>query len=299
MENVIINIKNSYILLLGLLFSVNIYAKCPTAASISKYTKRLTSYKGYVDLQRNRDKLDGLCIYRVSFRENNLKWNMLLLLNSKHIKGPFWFLPHDDENSAFDSAIYAIRHYGGGFLAVQSGGKRFVGYQDPNRNFGKDKKTALACKAQKYPSPIYTDTVFDIIDKFRPFNMPYLALHNNSDGYSGNGGRGTISILRSSSHAKAFPAYKKITKDGGLSDEDSLVYIAGTSKNPPKSKISKLHKVGLNVKYEWVDNRHYDCSMSNYVVLKRNSDNYYNIEAQRGDTKTQKLMIDRVMSLIY
>lgn len=288
------------ILLLELLFTYSIYAKCPKASSISKYAKEIKSYQSFADLKRNKKSLKNLCIYQISFNENNLQWRMLLLINSQKPKGAFWYIPHDDENSAFDSAIYAIKRYGGGFLAVQSGGKRFFGYQDPNRNFGKDKKTASMCKGQKYPAPIYTDTVFNIIDKFRSWGMPYLALHNNSNGYSGNGGKGTISILHSTSHTKSFPAYKKITRtNGGLSDEDSLVYIAGNSKNPPMSKINRLRSLGLNVKYEWVDKNHYDCSMSNYVVLKKGTDRYFNIETQKGDIKTQKLMIDRLMRIIY
>ncbi len=287
-------------LLSMIILASNLNAQCPSPSSISKYAHKIKSYRSYPDLYGNQNRLNNLCLYQISFTENRLTWKMLLVINSKHPKGAFWYLPHDNENSAFDSAIYAIKKYGGGFLAVQSGGKRFFGYQDPNRNFGKDKKTSAMCKGQKYPSPIYTDTVFEIIDKFRSWGMPYLALHNNANGYSGNGGRGTISILKSSPHAKAFAAYKHISRtQGGLSDEDSMVYIAGKSSNPPMSKISQLHSLGLNVKYEWVDKKHYDCSMSNYVVLKKRTDNYYNIETQMGDSNIQKLMIDRLMKILY
>ncbi len=38
--------------------------------------------------------------------------------------------------------------------------------------------------------------------------------------------------------------------------------------------------------------------MSNFVVLMKNSTNYYNVEVEHGDTKTQKEMIDRLMKII-
>ncbi len=64
-------------------------------------------------------------------------------------------------------------------------------------------------------------------------------------GHSGNGGRGTISILRKSSVTKSYPAYKYIKRGvrKGLRDEDSLVYIAGTSKKPPKSNLKNFYIV--------------------------------------------------------
>jgi len=252
-----------------------------------------SSWKNYPDLKRNISKINGLCLYRVHFKENGRNWQMLLIFNPSHPKGAFWFLPHDDENSAFDSALYATRKYGGGFLSVVAGGKRYFMNQDPNRNFGVDAKTANECRGMKYPSPIYTNTIFSIIDHFRK-NAPYLALHNNANGYYKDGGRGTISILHSSAHAKAFPAFSFIKRDRGgrLNDEDTMVYIAGTSPNPPKEKINRLNSAGINVKYEWVDSRHNDCSMSNYVVLNKNTTNYLNIETEKGDSKTQKEIID-------
>jgi hypothetical protein len=221
---------------------------------------------------------------------------MLLLFHPRRPRGPFWFLPHDNENDAFDSGVYAVRKYGGGLLSVVAGGHRFFRGQDPNRNFGTDGKTARQCRQQKAPAPLYTRTVFKIIDTFR--RGPYLALHNNSDGYSGNGGSGTISILRSTPRSRAFPAWKVIRKGrGGLDDEDSMVYIAGTGSTPPSRRISRLNRAGINVKYEWVSPSHNDCSMSNYVVLKRHTDRYFNIETQHGDSRTQKRIIDRLMKL--
>jgi hypothetical protein len=112
-----------------------------------------------------------------------------------------------------------------------------------------------------------------------------IPLHNNTN-------KGGISILKSTNSVHSYPAYKTIRDGGGLSDEDSLVYIAGSSKYPNRHKLNRLLRKGLNVRYEVVNKHTNDCSMSNYVVLNKHTNNYFNIEAQHGDTQTQKKMID-------
>ena len=242
------------------------------------------------DIKRNAKALKGLKISLIEFKENNFLWKMLLVLNPKKPKGAFWFLPHDNENSAFDSAIYAVKKYGGGFLAVVNGDRRYNRGQDPNRNFSYSK--TRECKLQLAPSFIYTQKVMEIINRYKAPNMPYLALHNNTN-------RGGISILKNSRYTKSFLAYPKevVLQGKGLADEDSLIYIAGTSPTPPKEKVAKLLNAGLNVKYEIVTPQNNDCSMSHFIVLNY-GENYYNIEAQHGKTAVQKEMIDRVMRII-
>ncbi len=251
------------------------------------------------DIKRNLNALKNLCLNQIVFKEGKYNWKMLLVTHPKHPKGPFWFLPHDDENTAFDAAVYATQKYGGGFLAVMADDKRYFFGQDPNRNFGDTIQTAKTCKQQKYPAPKYSRIIFTIIDTFRARGMPYLALHNNKDGWFGNGGHGGVSILKSSRVVQSYPATRNIgKKDGGLKDEDSLVYIAGFDKKPNQSKLHKLLKLGLNTKYEIIDKAHNDCSLSNYIVLKKGTTDYYNIEAEHKDLVTHKQMIDRVMKLI-
>jgi hypothetical protein len=248
----------------------------------------------YPDLRRNRKALRDLCVYRVRLDEEGLPWQMLLLFNPQRPKGPFWFLPHDNENSAFDAGIWSVQSYGGGLLSIVAGGHRHFHGQDPNRNFGTTEKSARRCRGQKRPAPRYTRTIFRIIDAFRG-SYPYLALHNNSDGYGGNGGNGTISMLRSTQRSQAHPAAPIQRRHGGLQDEDSMVYIAGRSPRPPARKLQRLNGAGLNVKYGWVDPSHNDCSMSNYVLLHRHTDRYYNIESEMGTASTQKEMIRRLL----
>jgi hypothetical protein len=268
---------------------------CSIPSSLQSYitADTLSSLRAYPDVRRNFRNIKHLCIHKVAFNEGKQHWEMLLVTNPKHPKGLFWFLPHDNENVAFDSAVYAVGRYGGGFLSVLSSGSRYHAGQDPNRNFSNNKHKEPTCRHQKSASPIYTRNVFSIIDAHKGRSIPYLALHNNTNG-------GGVSILRSSKSVRSYPAYpvKKIKNGRGLMDEDSLVYIAGKSPMPPRSKLNKLIKNGLNVRYEAVRSTNNDCSMSNYVVLGKKSTRYYNIEAQHGDAVTQRKMIDLLVRRI-
>ena len=255
-------------------------------------TKSIDILKKYPDVKRNLTTLKSLNLTLLGFKEGKYIWYMLLVTNPKKPKGAFWFLPHDNENSAFDSAIYAVRKYGGGFLSILSGGKRYHQGQDPNRNFSLSPTKEPSCNFQKSASYLYTSTIMHIINNYKRPNMPYLALHNNTN-------RGGISILKDSTYTKSYLAYKRdqVIKGKGLADEDNLVYIAGNSVNAPAKKVQKLLNAGLNTKYEYVTNNNNDCSMSNFIVLNY-TDNYYNIEAQHGKSKIQKAMIDRLMKII-
>jgi hypothetical protein len=278
------------------LFSVFLLAmSCHVPSSVQPFvvSSDMSQLKRYPDVRRNLHSLKQLCVHKIAFDEGKQHWEMLLINHPKSPKGLFWFLPHDNENTAFDSAVYAVSRYGGGFLSVLSQGHRYHAGQDPNRNFSKNKHKEPSCQYQKAPSFGYTHHVFQIIDSYKKRSYPYLALHNNTNG-------GGVSVLKSSKTVHSYPAYPiQMIKNGhGLKDEDSLVYIAGKSPFPPESKLKKLLSNGLNVKYETVYQSHNDCSMSNYVVLGKQSSHYFNIEAQHGDAITQRKMIDLLVRRI-
>ena len=259
------------------------------------YQKKLFQTK---DIKKNLNVLKNMCMYGLSFQEGKYRWKMLLVFNPKRSSGPFWFLPHDNENTAFSSAVYATEKYGGGFLAIQSNDKRYYNGQDPNRNFGISKRESNVCAQQKYPAPLYTKYIFNIIDRFKKKDIPYLSLHNNKNGWYGNGGMGGISILKESSKVRSYQGGKvMVGSKKGLSDEDSVVYVAGKNHSPKKSQLNPLLQSGMHVKYEIVNANNNDCSMSNYVVLNKGY-GYYNIESEHGDSLAQKLMIDKLMKII-
>jgi len=282
-------------LFLILLTSINA-KNCSLPSQLSSiHSIEVTDINKYSDLKRNRYNLSSLCIKEVLLKEHIYNWRFLLVWNENTPKGAFWYLPHDNENSAFDSAIYSANKYGGGFLSVLANGSRYFKNQDPNRNFGVDRKTTKVCRGQKYKAPLYSNTIFKIIDYFKTPNMPYLALHSNANGHRDSGGGGGVSMLHCSNSTKCFKANNILRGNKrGLKDEDSLIYLA-SKKGVDYNKVKRFNNLGLNIKYELINPNRNDCSMSNFVVLNKNSTKYINIETQDGDSKTQKLMIDRVL----
>lgn len=266
---------------------------CTIAPALKPYiiTSDLSKMRGISDISNNYNELKKLCTTLVGFKDGSLYWRLLLVTNPNREHGLFWFLPHDNENSAFKSAIYAVKRYGGGFLAIVNSNKRYNRGQDPNRAFSYS--PYKICSGQIEPTNRYTNIIFSTIDFYKLPNTPYLALHNNTN-------RGGISILKSNAKTKSYLAYpkSKINSQNPLTDEDNLVYMAGLSKNPPTT-INKLLNLGINVKYEVVNSNNNDCSMSNFIVLEKGVNNYYNIEAQHGKTAIQKMMIDKLVRVIY
>jgi hypothetical protein len=282
------NILFIYPLLALTIFSTTgcIKLNCPLPENLDNAVTKetLVSASASADIKRNSWSMGDLCANRVSFYDNGKKWDLILVRNFKNPSGPFWYLPHDNENSALDAAVYAAKKYGGGFLAVEAKGKRYASGKDPNRNFK--------------PSSTYTKTIFKIIDTFKPGSLPYLTLHNNKNGHIKYGGDGTVSMRVNSKYTKSYPAGNiKTGKKKGLHDEDNLIYLAG--KHIDQNKIKALNEKGINVKYEVVNRSSYDKSMSNYIALYKKQNGYVNIEAEDGDTSSQKKMIDKVMKLIY
>jgi hypothetical protein len=250
---------------------------------------------GSGDIARNLSAVNAapLCYRREEVREGAFHWVFHVLEHRKAPEGPFWVLPHDNENSAFEAALHAVTTYGGGLLAVDSGGRRTHLGQDPNRNFSTSASESRLCSAQRAPAPGYTGA---ILAHYKGRRGPYLAMHNNENGWRGNGGRGTISVYRTSAVLYGFPA-----ASGPLRDEDNLVFLAGTgtpATDPAlRRRIAALNAAGLNVQYKQVTDRSFDCSLSDYIARRRLGD-YYNIEAEHGRREDQIAMADRLMAVL-
>lgn len=264
------------------------------------------------DIRRNLSRIERapLCYRRQQVREGGFRWTFHILEHQQHPQGPFWVLPHDNEDTAFDVAVQAVIDYGGGLLAVDSGGQRnFLG-QDPNRNFSRSNAESRLCRAQRQPAPGYSQAV---LDHYRARRSPILALHNNHDGWNGNGGTGTISLARESAVLSAYPgaypgAYPKRASGNSanrsshrLRDEDNLVFVVGTGPLSTdlvlKRRVAALNAAGLNVMHKQLSATNFDCSLSDYVVHHRLGE-YYNIEAEHGDRQSQQEMVARLLAVL-
>jgi len=231
-----------------------------------------------------------LCLSRRAVSENGLAWKFTVISNSDHKTGPTIFLLHDNENTAFDAALYGVRKYGGKLVAVESGEKRvFQNTQDPNRNFGKTLSQTHVCAGMRTkPAAGFTGLLLDLQGKDAPF---FLTMHNNSDGHHLGGIRGGVRAARRTSlvYSMLLPI---------IGDADDAVLLAGDrylSENLQAGKVADyFRKAKINVIYERVWASKNDCSFSNFVVLNGLGD-YYNIEAQHGHFDAQKKMLDALM----
>jgi hypothetical protein len=251
-----------------------------------------------VDVRRHLGTLRRapICYRRQVVNEGGLRWVFHILEHTKAPDGPFWVLPHDNENAAFAAGVHAVLTYGGGLLAVDSGGSRTYNRQDPNRNFSRNQAESRLCIGQRRASPRYTGA---ILAHYRGRRGPYLALHNNADGHAATGGGGNISVYRTGRMVSSWPGHAQ--GDRMLRDEDNLVFMAGlrpAAADPPiRRRIAALNRVGLNVLHKEVTTRSFDCSMSDYIARHRLGE-YYNIEAQHGAGRTQIEMVDRLLGVL-
>jgi hypothetical protein len=250
---------------------------------------------GYADIRRNLAAILSarLCYRRETLSEGGFRWVFHLLHHPHEPDGPFWVLPHDNEDTAFDAAVYAVVTYGGGFLSVDSGHQRHLLGQDPNRNFSRGWTESMLCREQARPAPDYTAAVISHFKKRGP--LPFLSLHNNRDGWRDGGGRGTVSVHRRDPYLLGFPSAHA---RGQHRDQDNLVFLAGLEPYPlnrrAQRRVAALNRLGLDVVYKRVTDDSFNCSLGDYVVRNRLGD-YYNLEAQHGHLSAQKGMIDRLM----
>lgn len=249
------------------------------------------------DIRRNAAKLpmSKYCIKLASFTEGGFPWKIYTVTPKRGNKDILWAVPHDDEDAAFDTAVYALNRYGGRISTVETGNRRSFHGQDTNRNFGTSRSVQQRCRQQKAVAPRYTK---EFLNGYSDGGL-IIALHTNTNGYSGNGGTGTISINRDSSILRP---YKSPVAQGLLADEDNLLLMAGTrpvgSDRQLTAAVNHFTKQeGVHVIVELVRESQNDCSLSNYVMLTKPG-RYYNIEAEDGNGTAQRQILDKLMAYI-
>lgn len=249
------------------------------------------------DIARNRGRLRavGLCIEEVRFREGGHHWDLFIITNIRKA-GPLWVVPHDNENSAFDTAAYGLVKYGGTIVAVEAKERRFFEGQDPNRNFAATAGEARVCPGARAPAPKFVNAVLVRLAR----SQPIIALHSNSPGYQGDGRGGSGTISGKLRTATMLPFISAIAK-GRFADPDTLLIVPSEipfarNKNA-QNLLSWFGARGINVMFELISPRTNDCSLSNYAMLHRVAP-YFNIEVAHGDTVTQERIVDRIFEFM-
>jgi len=255
---------------------------------------------GDPDIGRNRQVIidEAICLRTIDFAENGVEWRVQVLDSGR--PGNNWVVLHDDENAAFDSALYAIVRYGGKVVDVDLRPSTLPdGIVDPNHNFAITDSQRQPCGGSiHHAAPVFTSTIIKELGA-----PPYLALHNNHDGHLRSGGSGNISVRYSAQGLFGLPAYDAVER---LADEDNFIIVSGLT--PPARLSGRIRQLtedlrdsGINVIYEYVHEDSYDCSLSNYLLLYGGAEpgQYFNIEAETGDYQSQITMIDTLVGTLF
>ena len=251
------------------------------------------------DIARNRQLIvdEALCLSVIQFAENNLNWRIQVFDSGR--PGYNWVVLHDDEDAAFDSALYAIARYGGRVVDVDLlPPTRPSAFVDPNRNFAFVDAHRRTCEGPpRRAAPLFTSAILKLLG-----SPPYLALHNNHDGHFHSGGGGNISVHHSDQGLYGLPGNKTGER---LADEDNFILVSGLA--PPdrlsdrlRQTIDQLRYAGVNVIYEHVRPQTYDCSLSNFLLLHGGAKpgQYFNVESELGDYQSQVTMIDALVGTL-
>jgi len=230
---------------------------------------------------------DGLTVTRVEFRDDRAFWRLYRIDDARKPDGPLWFVPHDNENAAFQAAIYAVRAYGGQVVAVEearsvdgpdsrtNGDVAFGKPIDPNRNFRDE-------------TPTYASEILAGLG-----NPPRLivALHTNEPGYDAASstcgppppaytGKGEISVLLCND---LYMPRRSVYADWPFDDTDSVAIVSYPGSGGPGDGycVRALAEADMNIMLERVMTS--DGSLSNFALFRGLP--YVNLETQdRGTT---------------
>ena len=98
------------------------------------------------DVVRHADQLSdpALCLMTRTVSVNDVAWRLTIVRNADR-PGPLWAVPHDEEDVAFATGVYAVREYGGVMIAIENDERRMVGDLDPNHIFATTQSEAALC----------------------------------------------------------------------------------------------------------------------------------------------------------
>ncbi len=230
---------------------------------------------------------DGLAVTRIEFRDDRAFWRLYRIDSARKPNGPLWFVPHDNENAAFQAAVYAVRAYGGQVIAVEearsvvgpdsrmNGDVAFGKPIDPNRNFRDE-------------TPTYAR---EILAGLGDPPRLIVALHTNEAGYDSASstcgppppaytGKGEISVLLCND---LYMPRRSVYGDWPFDDTDSVAIVSYPGSGGPGDGfcVRGLADADMNIMLERVMTS--DGSLSNFALFHGLP--YVNLETQeRGVT---------------
>ena len=240
------------------------------------------------DFKRNAEILSAntFCIAEEKFKERRRHWTIATIKTSR--PGPLFTVMHDDEDLSFDTAVAALKTYGGTLVAIDTGGKRNQDGIDPNRNLSAD---GIGCKKLgKDATPKFTEFFKALFDPAQPI----VALHNNTGERIPTGGLGHVSMDDVPKDMQTKPSDNP---DGPLAGDQTLVLM--TSPVPvttnAESTAEQLNAKGINAVIEPVKEGKGDCSLSNYALLSGHP-TYFNVTVGKDDAAKQLQLMDAILA---
>lgn len=179
------------------------------------------------------------------------------IINHRANSSPVFFIPHDNEQDSFRTAIEYLNKYNRGtIIAVECGEKRMCGTVDPNRYF----------LNQSYQNKIFS---------YFSGQKIAITLHNNAEGCVQNGGAGNIHAEFPYSGAQGFARGVTVV----FGDYDDVVIHNG--QQPPTGFNAKLREFlsskKINELYE--KNRPANDGSMSFAASKRGL-YYFNVDAK-------------------
>ncbi|MEM7428888.1 MAG: hypothetical protein AAF441_22605 [Pseudomonadota bacterium] len=216
--------------------------------------------------------------------ENGVRWVMQQFESTAKPSGPTLFVPHDNADTAFETAVYALERYGGRVVTIHTGETRSNGRTDGLRNFGASAEQISGCSQMKgSPAPAYTDYVLNTM----PAGQPVLVLLNIQDGNSATPDL-PGAVTRQTAEGSAVSA-----------DADDFAAVAGTiglQDDPRAQSLMKaLTQAGLNARHRTLPGGVSDCSLAGHAAVRGRP--YLGLYAQAGHGTEQKAMLDAVLNL--
>lgn len=217
---------------------------------------------------------------RITFTdEKGITWILDVYQSKSRPNGPSVFIPHDNENESFQTAVRSLAEYGGHLLALECEEKRTCSGVDPNRYFDSRDQLYVATLLRFFLSKSY----------------PIVTLHNNHDSHHLLGGDGSIYADMKTPYSDGHGFYF-------TGDADDLIIFSDTASMKESRLFKKFKDVfarrQLNFIFEEItpDNS-LGGHMSTYALL-HTSMAYFNIESQHGHASEQIFYLEELFEAL-
>lgn len=230
----------------------------------------------------------------------------------------FYFAPHQTEYVINDYLINQLPKRGGKFVVLRQSGLRYIFLRidgrslavDPNRIFTpRGARSSIEKLNPKYlREPEVINKAVERANQLAVFigeqlggikpGVVIIAIHNNTDGYDGDGkdGEGTVSIVRYSKKFGAEKANYIETLFTGKEDEDDLFFLT----SPLDFRYFSERGFNVVLQHPQVATLESEDDGSLSVFCEMKGVRYINVEAQRDPDhkRAQKKMLKAVFELL-